>query len=113
MAGQTTLKELEALLSLSSFAVTVDSGPMHIAAAAGTPVVALFGATEPGRTGPYGKGHIIIKGDHDCSPCFKRKCPEPKCMKEIRADQVMEAILSASLVDDTALDDDTLKAGLS
>jgi heptosyltransferase-1 len=113
LAGNTTLKELTALLSLSKFVVTVDSGPMHIAAALGTPVVALFGPTKPGRTGPYGKGNIIIGGELDCAPCFKRECPEPVCMEGISSDQVMEVILSSSLVTDSTVGIGELKAKLS
>ncbi len=110
MAGRTTLMELAGLLSLSRFAVTIDSGPMHIAAAVGTPVVALFGATSPRRTGPYGKGHIIIDKGLSCSPCFMRKCPEPRCMEEIAANEVMEAILNSSLAASRTPEDKTLKA---
>lgn len=98
LAGKTDLKELAALLSLSRFVVTVDSGPMHIAAALSTPVVALFGPTAAARTGPYGKGHIIIKRDLDCAPCFMRKCPDPRCMELITANDVMESILNSSIV---------------
>ena len=93
LAGKTDLKELAALLSISRFVVTVDSGPMHIAAALSTPAIALFGPTSPKRTGPYGEGNIIIQKDFDCSPCFMRKCPDPRCMEQITAGEVMEKIL--------------------
>jgi ADP-heptose:LPS heptosyltransferase len=92
MAGETDLKELFALFSLASFAVTVDSGPMHIAAASGTRTVALFGPTAPWRTGPYGKGHIIVRKGLPCSPCFKRVCASPKCMEEITVEDVLDGI---------------------
>ena len=98
LAGKTDLKELAALISLAHFVVTVDSGPMHIAAALSTPVVALFGPTAPARTGPYGKGNIIIKRDMDCSPCFLRRCPDPRCMELITANDVIEKILDSSIV---------------
>jgi lipopolysaccharide heptosyltransferase I len=110
MSGRTTLMELAGLLSLSRFAVTIDSGPMHIAAAVGTPVVALFGATSPRRTGPYGEGHIVIEKGLPCSPCFMRKCPEPRCMEEITAAEVMEAIRDSSLVASTTSEGKTLRA---
>lgn len=113
MAGRTTLMELAGLLRLSRFALSVDSGPMHIAAALGTPVVALFGATSPRRTGPYGKGHIVIEKGLSCSPCFLRKCPEPRCMEEIKANEVMEAILSSSLTASSSSGDKTVKTGSS
>lgn len=92
MAGETDLKELFALFRLGKFAVTVDSGPMHIAAASGTRTVALFGPTAPWRTGPYGPGHIIVRKGLACSPCFKRKCASPRCMEEITVNDVMEAV---------------------
>ena len=92
MAGETDLKELFALFSLSRFAVTVDSGPMHIAAASGAKVVALFGPTAPWRTGPYGKGHVIVRKGLICSPCFKKVCASPKCMEEITVEDVLEAV---------------------
>lgn len=94
MAGQTDLKELFALFSLARFAVTVDSGPMHIAAASGTRTVALFGPTAPWRTGPYGPGHAIVRKGLPCSPCFKRKCAAPRCMGEITVDDVMDGVNS-------------------
>ncbi len=92
MAGETDLKELFALFSLASFAVTVDSGPMHIAAASGARTVALFGPTAPWRTGPYGKGHVIVRKGLPCSPCFKRVCASPKCMEEITVEDVLDGI---------------------
>lgn len=92
MAGQTDLKELSALFRLCEFAVTVDSGPMHIAAASGARTVALFGPTAPWRTGPYGPGHAIVRKGLPCSPCFRRKCASPRCMEEITVDEVLEAI---------------------
>lgn len=92
MAGDTDLKELFALFSLAAFAVTVDSGPMHIAAASGARTVALFGPTAPWRTGPYGKGHVIVRKGLPCSPCFKRVCASPKCMQEITVEEVLDGI---------------------
>lgn len=92
MAGETDLKELFALFRLGKFAVTVDSGPMHIAAAAGTKTVALFGPTAPWRTGPYGQGHMIVRKGLPCSPCFKKVCAAPRCMEEITVEEVLEAV---------------------
>jgi len=60
-AGQTTLLELGGLLQEMDLLITVDSGPMHMAAAIGTPTLALFGPTSPLRTGPYGKQHRVIE----------------------------------------------------
>jgi 3-deoxy-D-manno-octulosonic-acid transferase/heptosyltransferase-1 len=92
LAGETTLLELAYLYQKALLLVTTDSGPMHLAAAVGTPVVALFGPTDPQRTGPYGKGHIIIRADLPCSPCLQKKCPTTKCMQDILPEQVMAAI---------------------
>ena len=92
MAGETDLKELFALFRLGKFAVTVDSGPMHIAAASGARTVALFGPTAPWRTGPYGKGHVIVRKGLQCSPCFKKVCASPRCMEEIMVNDVLEAV---------------------
>ncbi len=92
IAGRTTLKQLAALLSKVSLFVTNDSGPMHIAATVGTPVIALFGPTDPERTGPYGDGHIVIRRNIPCSPCFKKRCRSPICMDEISVDEVFKAI---------------------
>jgi heptosyltransferase-1 len=61
LCGRTSLVELGGLLQAMDLLVTVDSGPMHMAAAVGTPVVAVFGPTHPERTGPYGQGHVVIK----------------------------------------------------
>lgn len=72
LAGKTDLKELINVMRGAKFVVSNDSGPMHIAAALGIPVFAIFGPTDPKRTGPYGKGHTIIKEDVACAPCFKR-----------------------------------------
>lgn len=92
MAGETDLKELFELFRMARFAVTVDSGPMHIAAAAGAKTVALFGPTAPWRTGPYGKGHVIVRKGLSCSPCFKRQCKEPRCMSDITVEDVLDAV---------------------
>ena len=91
LAGLIDLKGWR-LMSLCLFAITVDTGPMHIAQAAGAKVIALFGPTAPWRTGPYGKGHIVIRTGIPCSPCFKKKCPDPKCMSGIKVEDALNAI---------------------
>ena len=90
LAGRTSLKELACLYSKCRLAITTDTGPMHIAAAMGCPVVALFGPTAPWRTGPYGNGHRIIRTEIECSPCFKKKCARKTCMKDISVNRVFE-----------------------
>lgn len=92
LAGRTSLKQLAYLFTRCAALVTTDTGPMHIAAAMGCRVVALFGPTAPWRTGPYGQSHKVIRVDLECSPCFKKKCEDMRCMKEIKVDGVFEAV---------------------
>ena len=92
LAGETSLPELAHLYKNALMLITTDSGPMHLAAAVGTPVIALFGPTDPQRTGPYGDGHVIIRIDLPCSPCLLKRCPTKKCMQDILPEQVMAAI---------------------
>ena len=92
VAGATTLRELAALYRQASVLLTTDSGPMHLAAAVGTPVVALFGPTSPERTGPYGAGHTVIRKGMACSPCFRKACETMECMKTIGIDEVFGAV---------------------
>jgi len=92
LAGRTGLKQLAYLFTRCEVLVTTDTGPMHIGAAMGCRVVALFGPTAPWRTGPYGQSHKIIRADLECSPCFKKKCHDMRCMKEITVDRVFEAV---------------------
>lgn len=93
LAGKTNLRELMALIEQCTVLVTNDSGPMHIAAALQTPLVALFGSTNPIATGPYEQGDIIYK-HVSCSPCYKRTCPiDFKCMKEISVEDVYQTVI--------------------
>lgn len=90
-AGRWSLKELAFLQKQANVVVIPDTGPMHLGVAIGTPVVALFGPTDPGLTGPYGDIHRIILKDVECRPCFKRKCSANKCMVGITVREVWEA----------------------
>jgi len=92
LAGETTLRMLAALYAKADVVVSTDTGPMHLAAAVGTPVVALFGPTAPWRTGPYGSGNQVITAGQGCAPCFKRKCSTCDCMALISVDQVFDAV---------------------
>ena len=98
-AGRTSLRELMSLLKLCRVLLTNDSGPMHMAAALGTPVVAPFGSTSPELTGPGLPGDArnhVLKSDAPCSPCFLRECPiDFRCMNGIGVERVVEAVLSA------------------
>lgn len=91
LAGQTSLKELAALFSLANLVITTDTGPMHLAAAVQAPLIALFGPTAPWRTGPYGDGHVIIRRNLPCSPCFQKTCSAKRCMEGISVEDVIKA----------------------
>jgi 3-deoxy-D-manno-octulosonic-acid transferase/heptosyltransferase-1 len=92
LGGRTTLRELACIYREAALLVTTDSGPMHLAAAVGTPIVALFGPTDPARTGPYGPGHRIIRKGLSCSPCFRKRCETPRCMTDISVEEVFTAV---------------------
>lgn len=94
LAGASTVGLLPALLSKASLLITNDSGPMHIAAAVGTPVVALFGPTSAVLTGPYGAGHSVLTGNVSCRPCFSRTCSNVlplECLRTVSPEQVLAA----------------------
>lgn len=93
LCGHTSIVQLGGYLKKMDLVITVDSGPMHIASAVGTPVLALFGPTNPLRTGPYGKGNRVLSVYKECSPCRYRECPEGRasCMEHISVDEVFEA----------------------
>jgi 3-deoxy-D-manno-octulosonic-acid transferase/heptosyltransferase-1 len=92
LAGRTSLMGLAALYERCTLLVSTDTGPMHLGAAVGIPVVALFGPTAPWRTGPFGKGHRVVRTDCDCAPCFQRRCATTHCMTGITVAKVMAAI---------------------
>jgi heptosyltransferase-2 len=100
LAGKTSLRELMSLLKACRVLLTNDSGPMHVAAALGTPVVVPFGSTSPELTGPGLPGdsrHCLLKSDAPCSPCFLRECPiDFRCMTGITVERVVEAVLEVS-----------------
>jgi ADP-heptose:LPS heptosyltransferase len=94
--GRTDVAALAALLAQCDVVVCNDSGPMHLATAVGTPVVAVFGSSEPARTGPVGPDHVVVRHRVECSPCFARVCPlteSPyKCFELIGTERVVEAV---------------------
>lgn len=96
LVGKTDILQLGALLERCEVCLTSDSGPMHIAAAVGTPTVALFGPTSPARHQPYGTGHTIIEKAVSCRPCYKQSCQRRDapylCMTEIGAAEVVRAL---------------------
>jgi ADP-heptose:LPS heptosyltransferase len=82
-------------IRLSDLMLSNDTGPMHVAAALGKPVVALFGPTEPRRTGPYGQLSGVIQISLPCLPCLKDYCVYPKpmeCLRAISPDRVVAAV---------------------
>ena len=102
--GNTTLKELGALLERANLVVANDTGPMHIAVAMKTNVIALFGPTSPGLTGPYGKGNYrVIWKNKECEvPCYDMSCTDNRCMALITAEEVFKEAKDM-LMEQTAL----------
>lgn len=96
LAGQTSLRELCAALKACDVVLTNDTGPMHVAAAVGTPVVVPFGSTSPELTGPGLPGdsrHVLLRSEAPCSPCFLRECPiDFRCMNGISVESVVDAV---------------------
>jgi lipopolysaccharide heptosyltransferase II len=85
LTGKISLPEMVEWIRLSKLMVTNDTGPMHIAAALGKPVVALFGPTEPRRTGPYRQLAHVMRIDLPCAPCMKPRCAYVETMECLRA----------------------------
>jgi heptosyltransferase-2 len=91
LCGQTTTAELVGVLKHLRLLVTGDSGPMHVAAALGVPVVAVFGPTDWRETAPRGDRHRLVREPVHCSPCKLRECPiDHRCMTRITADRVLD-----------------------
>ena len=105
--GRFSLLGSAALFARSKVLVTGDTGPMHIAAAVGTRIVALLGATAPVRTGPYAADAVVIHKRLPCSPCLAKQCPlkhdPPACLVEIGVDEVFSAVMSRLDVEQKAL----------
>ena len=96
LTGKTSLKDAMLLLHHCKVLLTNDSGLMHVGAALGIPLVAIFGSTDPIHTGPFGDPGktVVLEAKIGCHPCFKRDCPlgHKQCMSEIRPDDVFESI---------------------
>ena len=98
LTGKTDLLQLGAVLKRCALLVSGDTGPMHMATAVGTRVVALFGAADPARTGPVGTGHRVVQASGvECIPCRSRRCTSDQhlqCMEKITVEQVFDVIAS-------------------
>lgn len=96
LAGRTSLRDLVAIFPECAAAFGPDSGPMHIAAATGCPVVSLWGSTSPTRSAPWGFERFALRGEIPCHPCYLRRCPIGReCMHRISPENVIEAVKSA------------------
>ncbi|HYS43794.1 MAG TPA: glycosyltransferase family 9 protein [Geobacteraceae bacterium] len=97
VVGKTSFLQLGAVLERCDLLVSGDTGPLHMATAVKTPVVALFGAIEPARTGPVGEGHRVIRHPElDCVPCNAKTCKNPQylaCMERITVDEVFAVVV--------------------
>ncbi|MFO1256906.1 MAG: lipopolysaccharide heptosyltransferase II [Gammaproteobacteria bacterium] len=93
LAGKTSLAEAIDLMSLADLVVSNDSGLMHIGAALGRPLIAIYGSTDPTFTPPLGQKVQIVRTNESCSPCFKRTCPlnHHACMQRLKPMQVLAA----------------------
>lgn len=92
LCGVTDLRENISVYRAANLFFGVDSGPMHMAAATGLPVVALFGPTDERKWGPWGQGHTVITKRLSCYPCKPHKCADNECMKRITVEEALEAV---------------------
>ncbi|MBF0445521.1 MAG: lipopolysaccharide heptosyltransferase II [Magnetococcales bacterium] len=94
LSGRTTLAEMVDILSIADGVICNDSGPMHVAAALGVPVVAIYGSSDPQHTPPVGPKAHVISLNLPCAPCFKRECPYKnlRCLEEISPVVVLQQL---------------------
>jgi heptosyltransferase-2 len=92
LCGRMSLRENIAVYRACDLFFGVDSGPMHMAAAAGISVVALFGPTDERKWGPWGSGHRVLSKQLTCHPCKPHKCSNNECMERITAEEAFEAV---------------------
>jgi len=94
LCGRTTLDQAVELLASARLAVANDSGLMHVAAAVGTPLIAIYGSSTPVFTPPMSPRAHIVKLDIECSPCFERTCPlgHFNCMMQLKPERVLDRV---------------------
>ena len=91
LSGATTIRELMAVVKRCRLLITNDTGPMHIAAACGVPIVAVFGPTDSRTTAPYRQEESVVREAVDCAPCLLRECPiDHRCMTRVSVDRVYQ-----------------------
>jgi len=90
LAGKTNLRQLVALLERADLVIANDTGPMHIAAALGRPLVTMFGPTSPVQTGPFRRMDSVVRVDIPCSPCFSRSCSHQSCLRWLGVGPVLD-----------------------
>jgi lipopolysaccharide heptosyltransferase II len=95
LAGRTDLLTLAAVLESADVMLSNDSGPMHLAAAVGTRVVAPFTCTSPLRAGPYGLQHRVVATEVSCAASYRRRCPTMHCMAELTPERLWPALVTA------------------
>ena len=93
LSGKTTPGTLTEIIRRAELLLCNDSGPMHLAAAVGTPVTALFGPTDPELTGPYGKNCRVLQPELNCIKCFHKNCPTEECHLKISPETAVSAIM--------------------
>lgn len=97
LTGKTSLKQLAHIIKQAGCFIGGDTGPMHLAVAVNTPVVALFGPTDPERNGPYGTENKILKVERACQGCWKRSCPQGEtCLETITPELVYQSLTKLS-----------------
>lgn len=101
LVGRTSLREAIGIIQQAKVCVGPDTGLMHLSAAVGTPVISLWGATDPRRTGPYGFADLAIQGKADCAPCYRKHCAIGKvCLRSIHSNAIMGKV--AAVMNPTA-----------
>jgi heptosyltransferase-1 len=89
LTGKTSIRQLVALLERAKLVIAGDTGPMHIAAALGKPLVTMYGPTDPVMTGPFDRLDTVVRLDIPCSPCFSRACSHQSCLKWLGIEPIL------------------------